>query len=127
DVEIIKPERVRDLRRLRHHAAARHTPDREDLVRAHRPHVHGLGLGPAEQPGIERKSAVEIARVQLVPADMTGRARRCWRRRLLARSLEQDEPGAVRVGGHGETVNVRYVAGFPTYCTIRRFSPLCLL
>src|ERR1700730_11038225 len=102
DIEIIKPERRWCLLHLGHHAAARRTARRENLIDARRSHIHGFGFGPAKQAGIEGEGAWPVACVQFMPADMAWRP---WRRRrgfFIAVPFEEDENRAMRVGGDTE-------------------------
>ncbi len=50
DVEVVEPVRRGRVGHLRHHAADRHAAGGEDLIDAHRAHIHRIRLGPAEQP-----------------------------------------------------------------------------
>src|SRR6185437_9734991 len=90
DAEIVVPEWARHLRRLFHHAAALDAVDGEGLIDAHRAHIHRLRLGPAEKLRVEIPFAIEIACIELMPADEARGHRRMRRRRLVAARLEDE-------------------------------------
>src|SRR5262245_34640744 len=82
DSEVVVPRGTPRLRAAFHHAAAGRAAGGEGLVGAHRAHIDGAVLGPTEKARVEGELAIEIAGVELVPTDMTGR-HRCNRLRLL--------------------------------------------
>jgi hypothetical protein len=126
DIEIIKPERRRCLRHLGHHAAARRTARRKNLIDAHRPHIHGFGFGPAKQAGIEGEGAWPVACVQFMPADMAWRPWRCRRAFLVACCFKEVERRPVRVGGDTEAADAGNILGGAVNRATGCFDALCI-
>src|SRR5215472_3780765 len=98
DGDVVVPGGSRHLRAGLHHAAAWRAAGGEGLIGAHRAHIDRAVLGPTEEPRVERELAIEIAGVELVPADMTWRH---WRNRLgflLGVRLEEQEHAPAGIG-----------------------------
>src|SRR6516225_2155847 len=109
DSEVVVPRGTPRLCAAFHHAAAGGAACGEDLVGTHCAHIDGAILRPTKQSRIEGELAIEIAGVELVPADMTGRHRCNQLRLLLVVRLEKQKHGPAGIGGDGEAADIRDV------------------
>src|SRR5882724_9423742 len=67
NIEVVAPERTRNGRRLRHHAARRWAACCKQLISAHLAHVEAVRLRPPEHGFIERERALPFVGIQLAP------------------------------------------------------------
>ena len=101
-VEIKPPEGNRNRGGLVHHGADGGPARGEQLIGAHRPHIHRLVLGPAEQFFIEGERGLPIGRHQFVPARCAWRSGRKRRGRVGRQGLGDVKRCALRIGGQCE-------------------------
>src|SRR5258708_704756 len=109
DIEVIQPESRRLRRRTVEHGTYSRLADREQLVRAHGSHVHGVALQPTKHRIVKVERFRRIVGVQLMPTDLPRFARDVALTGL--RRLEQIEARALGIGHDRETADVRNVGG----------------
>src|SRR3954453_12765450 len=98
DIEIEQPERYGRVFGISgHHRADLARTVIEDPIDSHRPHVHRALHFPAKEIGVKRPGGLLVVSREFIPADSPWCPGGRTRRRIIKRSSEEKESGALRI------------------------------